>query len=122
MVIEFVITCWVGGWVGGWVVVVVVVVRFNNCSDSPLNSMTKLHVVSKYCKPPMSRVHWILASLFDGVKFGVHLAATFTHRTLKGDASNNTAWPVVWLKKKDLLNHLLHKIVQDIFIFSHLAG
>ena len=102
-----------GGGGGSWV----------SCSDSPLNSMTKLHVIAKnWGKPPMNRVHWILASLFDGVKFGVHLAGTFTHRTLKGDANYQTAWPAIWLKKKDLLNHLLHKVVQDNFSLSNHAS
>lgn len=66
-------------------------------------------MVAKYAK---SDPLWVIASIIDGVKSGLHSAGAFGHRALKGEG-NNKGFVDLFLLKAKLLRHLLHDFLNE---------
>ena len=79
--------------------------------DNPLNSMTKLHVMSKVSgSTDKWKTTWVLHSLLDAVRSGLLLPGAITSRVLKGE-SGSAGLVQLWLLKHNLLEHLLTHVL-----------
>ena len=81
-------------------------------TESPFNSVSKLHAIAKLTKNKKSTA-WILASINDLCYSEVYLPANFTHRSLKGEG-NNKGFVEVMLFKLELLNYILSNFIDII--------
>ena len=77
--------------------------------SSPLNAIAKLHVIAKQCK---SEPEWVVMSIIDAVKSGLHPTSVFGHRALKGEG-HNKGFVELFLFKSKLRKYLLGDFLHE---------